>query len=152
MKSNSLRNSRPSGSLLRAMLCHGRGPAYAEACRCRRRGRRMWRQDSWSSSLISPSSIENMAMPAVQELGIWLIIYYFCLNIYIGIQRVPVKPDPAGTAARAQKVKKPSRTAKLLLLPKYEWALKYPDKEVSFYIPQCINSDKKKTNNVVLIL
>ena len=36
------------------------------------------------------------------------------------VKIVNYQPDPAGTAARAQKVKKPSRTAKLLLLPKHE--------------------------------
>lgn len=99
---------------------HERAPACAEACRCWRK--HWWRQDSWSSCLLSPSSTARMAMCPMQELRIRLIIYYFYFK-YIHLDSKSTckarKTGPRGIVARAQNIKKPSRTAKLLLLPKH---------------------------------
>lgn len=95
------------GLLLWASLYWERAPAYADACRWwRRKRRRRWRQENWSSSLFSSSVTKSIAIPAGEELGVWLIIYYFYFEYILMIQRVPVKPYPTGSAARMQKINK----------------------------------------------
>lgn len=81
-----------SGSLLWASLYWERAPACANACRCwRRMRRRRWRQESWSSSPFSSGITKSTAIPAGQELRVWLIIYYFYFEYILFDSKSPSK-------------------------------------------------------------